>query len=143
MLLSRAWRPNSTSAHLVKALVEPGALPKARFPAQCRTRRDRPLTLSPLAHAVLSGRIDQKLFGALGRAESLRLIADYTGTPLDAKTAADTVSRAETFVNTVEKAFALSESSITSSLKNDSPIHKTKYQSRILRLSNLRRTTRG
>jgi len=49
MLLSRAWRPNSTSAHLVKALVEPGALPKARFPTQCRTRRDRPLTISPLA----------------------------------------------------------------------------------------------
>jgi uncharacterized protein (UPF0332 family) len=36
-------------------------------------------------HAVLSGRIDQKLFASLGRAESLRLIADYTGTPLDAK----------------------------------------------------------
>ena len=30
-------------------------------------------------HAVLSGRIDQKLFAALGRTESLRLIADYTG----------------------------------------------------------------
>jgi uncharacterized protein (UPF0332 family) len=46
-------------------------------------------------HAVLSGRIDQKLFAALGRAESLRLTADYTGTPLDAKTAAETVVRAE------------------------------------------------
>jgi uncharacterized protein (UPF0332 family) len=44
-------------------------------------------------HAVLSGRIDQKLFAALGRAESLRLIADYTGTPLDAKTAALDPSR--------------------------------------------------
>jgi uncharacterized protein (UPF0332 family) len=54
-------------------------------------------------HAVLSGRIDQKLFAALGRAESLRLIADYTGTPLDAKTAAETVVRAEAFVSTVEK----------------------------------------
>jgi uncharacterized protein (UPF0332 family) len=32
-------------------------------------------------HAVLTGRIDQKLFAALGRAESLRLIADYTETP--------------------------------------------------------------
>ena len=72
-------------------------------------------------HAVLSGRIDQKLFGALGRAESLHLIADYTGTPLDAKTAADTVSRAEIFVNTVGKAFALNESSITDNLENDGP----------------------
>jgi uncharacterized protein (UPF0332 family) len=60
-------------------------------------------------HAVLSGRIDQKLFAALGRAESLRLIADYTGTPLDAKTAAETVVRAEAFVSTVEKAFALND----------------------------------
>lgn len=72
-------------------------------------------------HAVLSGRIDQTLFAALGRAESLRLIADYTGTPLDAKTAAETVVRAEAFVSTVEKAFALSESSITNNLENDDP----------------------
>lgn len=72
-------------------------------------------------HAVLSGRIDQKLFAALGRAESLRLIADYTGTPLDAKTAAETVLRAEAFVSAVEKAFALNESSITNNLENDGP----------------------
>jgi len=70
-------------------------------------------------HAVLSGRIDQKLFAALGRAESLRLIADYTGTPLDARTAADTVVRAEAFASTVEKAFALNESSVTNNLEND------------------------
>lgn len=66
-------------------------------------------------------RIDQKLFAALGRAESLRLIADYTGTPLDAKTAADTVVRAEAFVSTVEKTLALSESPITDNLENDDP----------------------
>jgi hypothetical protein len=61
------------------------------------------------------------MFAALGRAESLRLIADYTGTPLDAKTAAETVVRAEAFVSTVEKAFALNESSSANSLKNDNP----------------------
>ena len=77
-------------------------------------------------HAVLSGRIDQKLFAALGRAESLRLIADYTGTPLDAKTAAETVVRAEAFVSTVEKAFSLNESSITNDLENDGPNPKDK-----------------
>ena len=71
-------------------------------------------------HAVLSGRIDQTLFAGLGRAESLRLIADYTGTPLDAKTAAETVVRAEAFVSTVEKAFALNESP-ANNLENDSP----------------------
>jgi uncharacterized protein (UPF0332 family) len=72
-------------------------------------------------HAVLSGRIDQKLFAALGRTESLRLIADYTGTPLAPKTAAETVARAEAFVGAVEKAFALNESSIANNLENDSP----------------------
>ena len=72
-------------------------------------------------HAVLSGRIDQKLFAALGRTESLRLIADYTGTPLAPKTAAETVVRAEAFVGAVEKAFALNESSIPNNLENDSP----------------------
>jgi uncharacterized protein (UPF0332 family) len=72
-------------------------------------------------HAVQSGRIDQKLSAALGRTESLRLMADYTGTALDTKTAADTVARAEAFVSTVEKAFALNESSITNNLEDDSP----------------------
>jgi uncharacterized protein (UPF0332 family) len=72
-------------------------------------------------HAVLSGRIDQKLFAALGRTESLRLIADYTGTPLAPKTAAETVVRAEAFVVAVEKAFALNESSITNDLESDGP----------------------
>jgi hypothetical protein len=70
---------------------------------------------------VQSGRIDQKLSGALGRTESLRLMADYTGTALDAKTAADTVARAEAFVSAVEKAFALNESAITNDLQNKSP----------------------
>ena len=68
-------------------------------------------------HAVQSGRVDQKLSGALGRTESLRLMADYTGTALDAKTAADTVARAEAFVSAVEKAFSL-DSVITNDLKD-------------------------
>jgi uncharacterized protein (UPF0332 family) len=72
-------------------------------------------------YAVLSGLIGQKLFAALGRTESLRLIADYTGTPLAPKTAAETVARAEAFVGAVEKAFALNESSIANNLENDSP----------------------
>jgi hypothetical protein len=75
---------------------------------------------------VLSGRIDQKLFAALGRTESLRLIADYTGTPLAPKTAAETVVRAEAFVVAVEKAFALNESSIANDLENDGPNPKDK-----------------
>lgn len=71
-------------------------------------------------HAVQSGRIDRKLSATFGRTESLRLMADYTGTALDTKTAADTVERAHAFVSAVEKAFALSESSIANSLEHDS-----------------------
>ena len=77
-------------------------------------------------HAVQSGRIDQKLSAALGRTEFLRLMADYTGKTLDAKTAADTVVRAEAFVSTVEKAFGLYESSITNNLESDNPTPQDK-----------------
>lgn len=77
-------------------------------------------------HAVQSGRIDQKLSGELGRAESLRLIADYTGKPLDAKTAADTVVRAEAFVSAVDKAFALYESALSDELQNTIPDQENK-----------------
>lgn len=69
-------------------------------------------------HAVQSGPIDQKLSGALGRTESLRLMADYTGTALDAKTAADTVARAEAFVGAVEKAFVLDAPTVTDQRDN-------------------------
>ena len=76
--------------------------------------------------AVQSGRIDQKLSGALGRAESLRLMADYTGTALDPETAADTAARAEAFVSAVEKAFALNQSAITNDLQNKGPDQEDK-----------------
>lgn len=70
-------------------------------------------------HAVQSGQIDQKLSAALSRTESLRLMADYTGKSLDAKTAVDAAARAEAFVSTVEKAFALGEASSSDNLKDD------------------------
>lgn len=62
-------------------------------------------------HAVQSGRINQQLAGALGRTESLRLMADYMGTSLDAKAAFDTLVSAEKFVMAVETAFTFDESS--------------------------------
>jgi len=43
----------------------------------------------------------------LGRTETLRLKADYTGTEIDADTASLVLSEAETFVRTVEREFAL------------------------------------
>jgi uncharacterized protein (UPF0332 family) len=50
------------------------------------------------------------LAGALSRTESLRFQADYTGTETDAKTAAESVKRAEIFVHTLERMFALQAS---------------------------------
>ena len=77
-------------------------------------------------HAVQSGRVDQKVAAALGRAESLRLLADYTGTALDPKTAADTVARAEAFVGTVARVFALDEPSVEVKFEKDGPGHEGK-----------------
>lgn len=77
-------------------------------------------------HAVQSGRVDQKVAAALGRAESLRLLADYTGTALDPKTAADTVARAEAFVGTVARVFALDEPSVEAKIEGDGPGHEGK-----------------
>jgi uncharacterized protein (UPF0332 family) len=77
-------------------------------------------------HAVQSGRIDQQLSGTLGRTESLRLMADYMGTSLDAKTASDTVAWAEKFVRTVEKTFDLDEPSMANDLENNGSNEETK-----------------
>jgi uncharacterized protein (UPF0332 family) len=77
-------------------------------------------------HAVQSGRIDHRLAAALGRAETLRLLADYTGTAIDAQTARDTVSRAEEFVGTVNRVFALHESSNTAGEESSPPDDENK-----------------
>ncbi len=72
-------------------------------------------------HAVQSGRIDPGLAAALGRTETLRLRADYTGKPIDAKTATDTLALAEAFVATVRREFALQESATTRGLESKNP----------------------
>jgi uncharacterized protein (UPF0332 family) len=72
-------------------------------------------------HAVYSGRIDPELAAAFGRTETLRLQADYANTGIDQKTAADTLARAEMFVATVARVFALHELSRTTGLENDHP----------------------
>jgi uncharacterized protein (UPF0332 family) len=60
--------------------------------------RDLPRTRSGVIaafaqHAVHSGRVHPELAAAFGRAETLRLRADYTGTGIDLKTATDTLAR--------------------------------------------------
>jgi len=62
-------------------------------------------------YAVQSGQLDRELAGALSRTEALRFQADYTGTEIDAKPAAEAVQRARTFVHTLERMFALQASS--------------------------------
>ncbi|HXR20462.1 MAG TPA: HEPN domain-containing protein [Steroidobacteraceae bacterium] len=72
-------------------------------------------------HAVQSGRIDPVLAAALGRAEALRLRADYSGTEIDPKDAAECLARAESFVDTVARVFALHEPFRATELDNDNP----------------------
>jgi uncharacterized protein (UPF0332 family) len=77
-------------------------------------------------HAVKSGRIDPELAAALGRAETLRLRADYSGTEIDPKDATETVARAESFVDTVARVFALHEPFRATGLENNDPDHGDK-----------------
>ena len=93
--------------------------------------RDLPRTHSGVIaafaqHAVHSGRIDPELAATFGRTEALRLRADYTDAEIDLKTAADTLARAETFVATVAREFALHEPSRATGLENDKPDHGDK-----------------
>jgi hypothetical protein len=53
-------------------------------------------------------------------------MADYTGTSLNPKTAADTVVRADAFVATVARVFALHEPSVEERLGSEGPSHEDK-----------------
>jgi len=70
-------------------------------------------------YAVQSGQVDRELAGALSRTESLRFQADYTGTETDAKTAEESVKRADHFLHTLERMFALQASSQPAPLEED------------------------
>jgi uncharacterized protein (UPF0332 family) len=63
-------------------------------------------------YAVQSARIDHRLATQLSRTESLRIMADYTGTEIELTEATDTVQNAEVFVQTLERVFGLDESSL-------------------------------
>src|SRR6266480_7471988 len=72
-------------------------------------------------HAVQSGQIDRELAADLSRTESHRIKADYTGIEIEPKTAAEAVAKAEVFVQTVERVFALDEPYIAAEYKNHNP----------------------
>jgi uncharacterized protein (UPF0332 family) len=63
-------------------------------------------------HAARSGQIDRELAADLSRAQSHRVKADYTGIEIDPKTASETVVKAEAFVQTVGRVFALDEAAL-------------------------------
>lgn len=58
-------------------------------------------------HVVKSGKMDAEFGRSLNKAEGLRLRADYTGVDLDVATAEEAISKAEHFVQSVERAFGL------------------------------------
>jgi len=58
-------------------------------------------------YSVQTGQIDRDLAGVLNKTENLRLQADYTGADIDPQFAAEAVRRAEVFVRTIERTFAL------------------------------------
>ncbi|MGH7746180.1 MAG: HEPN domain-containing protein [Candidatus Dormibacteria bacterium] len=74
-------------------------------------------------YAVQSGRIDRNLGAELSRVESLRIKADYTGIEIEPKIAAEIVARAEVFVQTVERVFALDGSSLQTEYQDHDPDH--------------------
>ncbi len=68
-----------------------------------------------------SGLIDPELAAALGRTETLRLRADCTGNPINAKTAADTLALAENFLASVSREFVLHEPGTPKGLESNHP----------------------
>jgi uncharacterized protein (UPF0332 family) len=91
---------NISRAALLSSGVAEGELP----------RTHRGVSEAFREHAVLTNRIDSELASSLGRAESLRLMADYTAKQIDRDAGIQVVARAETYVLTVERAFDLAHS---------------------------------
>lgn len=91
---------NISRAALLKAGIPEGELP----------RTHRGISDAFRQHAVLNGKIDADLASALSRAESLRLMADYTATEIDANAATKLVEQAENYVRTVGRVFDLQKS---------------------------------
>ena len=91
---------NISRAALLKAGVAEGELP----------RTHRGISDAFRQHAVLTRKVDAELASTLSRAESLRLMADYTATEIDANAATKLVEQAENYVRTVERVFGLQRS---------------------------------
>ncbi len=88
--------------HIARAALLCGGVPEEGLPLD-----HKELIAAFRQYAVLTGQIDRDLAGALGRSQALCAQADDGGTELDVKAAADAVQRAESFVRTLERIFAL------------------------------------
>ncbi len=100
---------NMSRAALLEAGVPEGELPRTHRGISDAFRR----------HAVLTGKIDAGLARVLSRAESLRLMADYTAKEIDARAAAELVEQAEEYVRTVAHVFDLQPSAIPEAERSD------------------------
>jgi uncharacterized protein (UPF0332 family) len=56
-------------------------------------------------HLVKTGRVPIELGRAINRADELRLVADYTGVPVDAEQASWAVENADLFVSAIDAKF--------------------------------------
>ena len=54
-------------------------------------------------HLVKTGQLDAELGRALNRAQQVRMVADYTGDPVDLQTARDVVEQAVDFVSRIQR----------------------------------------
>jgi uncharacterized protein (UPF0332 family) len=83
--------------------------------------------------AVQSGLIDRRLAAELSRTESLRIKTDYTDLEIEPKIASEVVEKADLFVQTVERVFALDESSLGSEYEN----HDSNHDDKVSEMSSL------
>ena len=88
--------------HIARAALLSAGVPEERLPAE-----HKEVIAAFRQYAVQTGQIDRELAGALSRTQSLRLQADYADGIVDVKAATDAVQRAETFIRTIERMFAL------------------------------------
>lgn len=95
------------------------ALLSAGVPEDGLPVSDKELVAAFRQYAVQSGQIDRELAGALSRAEHLCFQAGYAGAETDPKAAADSLQRADNFLRTLERMFALEASEQALPLEQD------------------------
>ncbi len=88
--------------NIARAALLTGGVPEEGLPVQ-----HKELIAAFRQYAVQTGQIDRDLAGALSRSQALCMQADEGRTEFDEKAAADAVQRAESFVRTMERMFAL------------------------------------